>query len=92
MPEPLEPCTCVCAKHDDVRAQVAYRIRAELVCCDIYARMVATISERTWDPINGHDLTEFLNLKASADYHDICYFGEWAARLVESHDIETRTA
>lgn len=49
----------------DLRAQIAYRIRAELVCCDIY--------ERTHPSPAG--------LKASEGPHAICYWGEAAARI-----------
>lgn len=50
---------------------MAFRIRAELVCCDIYERV--------------NDLKE-LTLKAaqsSRDWHDLCYWGEASARIAE---------
>ena len=59
-----------------VRSRVAggqgpVRIRAELVCCNIYERV--------------NDLKE-LTLKsaqASQDWHDLCYWGEASARIAE---------
>jgi transcriptional regulator with XRE-family HTH domain len=52
---------------------VAAKIRAELVCCDIYQRMEACDA--------GDD--EWMALKQSPDYHAICFYGEWAARIAE---------
>ena len=51
----------------------ATKIRAELVCCDIFEQMQAV----------GGDLLAQQRLRESKAYHDICYFGEWAARIVE---------
>lgn len=51
--------------------QIAYRIRAELVCCDIYAR-VNVRKELT--------LTEAMKTK---DWHDLCYWGEASAQIAE---------
>lgn len=56
-----------------VGAQIAYRIRAELVCCHLYGRVNDT-----------HELT----LRQAMDrpgWHDLCYWGEAAARLAESY-------
>lgn len=49
---------------------IAYRIRAELVCCDIY------------DRITRKELT-IRQAKARGEWHDICYYGEWSAQLAE---------
>ena len=51
----------------------AAKIRAELVCCDIFEQMRA---------VHGDVLAQ-QRLRESKAYHDICYFGEWAARIVE---------
>jgi len=54
-----------------IQQDVAFRIRAELVCCNIYERV--------------NDLKE-LTLKsaqASQDWHDLCYWGEASARIAE---------
>jgi hypothetical protein len=51
--------------------EIAYRIRAELVCCELYGR----VNDR-------QDLT-FEQALASRDWHDLCYWGEAAARLAE---------
>ena len=53
--------------------RMAEKIRAELVCCDIYDRMAVAMG----------DLEELQRIRESNAYHDICYFGEWAARIVE---------
>lgn len=50
-----------------IREAIAYRSRAELVCCDLY--------ERTHD----NDAWE----KAASGPHSICYWSEAAARLAE---------
>lgn len=50
---------------------IAYRIRAELVCCDIYDEVQAG---RRKHPDRG------------ASSHTICYWGEAAARLAEEYD------
>lgn len=53
-----------------VTEHLAHRIRAELVCCDIF--------ERTKGDVNviGRAVLR-------ADWHDQCYWGDAAARLVE---------
>lgn len=55
----------------NIQDRVAYRIRAELVCCDIYDR-VNTAKELT--------LEEALKTR---DWHDLCYWGEAAAQIAE---------
>lgn len=59
----------------ETREQLAYLIRAELVCCDIYEKLT----------FGTPDNREFRRRKLAArmdhSYHDICYFGEWSARL-----------
>ena len=56
-----------------VPQHIADEIRRELVCCNIYERMEAVYADRAaWN-----------ELRHSTDYHDICYFGEWAARIAE---------
>jgi len=54
---------------------IAEKIRAELVCCDIYQRLEDLNEpgqEQAWK-----------KLRHSHDYHDICHYGEWAARIAE---------
>lgn len=61
-----------------LRARIAYRIRAELVCCDIFER-------------SHRDGTAEL---ISEGPHSICFWGEAAARIAEDdqhvpdHDME----
>jgi hypothetical protein len=54
-----------------VREDIASRIRAELVCCDLYGK------------VNDTGELTFEQAKASRDWHDLCYWGEAAARLAE---------
>lgn len=61
---------------DNPGAQIAFRIRAELVCCRIYDRVNDT-----------HELT-IRQAMDSRDWHDLCYWGEAAARIAEAHDAE----
>lgn len=56
---------------EDVASKIAHRIRAELVCCQIYER-VNVAKELT--------LQEAMESK---DWHDLCYWGEAAARLAD---------
>lgn len=57
-------------------ACIAWRIRAELVCCHIFDRVNDT-----------HELT-IRQAMDSRDWHDLCYWGEAAARLAEDFDRE----
>lgn len=56
-----------------VRARVAAKIRAELVCCDIYERFMNLASAKDQQ-----------KLRNSNEYHEICFFGEWSARIAET--------
>ena len=53
-----------------VRSEIAYRIRAELVCCDVYDQF-------------GGDFNGYVGLDSS-DLHTICFWGEAAARIAEN--------
>lgn len=68
-------------KEEDER--VAYRIRAELVCCDITERMDAEARKGRWDDENGTYLMpqSWRDLKKSHDFHPICFYGGWAAQI-----------
>lgn len=50
---------------------IAFRIRAELVCCDVYGR------------VNDSSEVTLAQAKNVPDWHDLCYWGEAAARLAE---------
>ena len=52
----------------------AAQIRNQLVCCDIYQRL---------HDLFGRDAHAYRELRQSNDYHDICFYGEWSARIVE---------
>lgn len=51
----------------------AAKIRAEMVCCDVYDQLARFFDE-----------AEYRALRRSSNYHGICHYGEWAARLVET--------
>jgi len=56
-----------------LQQHIAEKIRAELVCCDIYQRMEdANLNQEVWK-----------QLRHSNDYHAICFYGEWSARIAE---------
>lgn len=74
---------------EDERSRVAYRIRAELVCCDIFTKLQALIPD-DYDPANLAQMTAInaamREAKKSSDYHEICYYGGWAAAIAEQED------
>lgn len=61
-----------------IRAQIAYDIRAELVCCDMYDtvqkvdKVMQEKGDRLWEPES-----------VIKGYHAICHWGECAARIAE---------
>jgi hypothetical protein len=59
------------------RADAAWLIRDELVCCDIHQRL-----EDALDAAGGVTAA-YREIHRSHDYHAICHFGEWSARLAE---------
>lgn len=69
----------------DERDRVAYHIVAELVCCDIHARLEAEAARGHWDETTRQWVMPqaWKDLKTSHDYHDICHFGGWAASLAK---------
>lgn len=58
-------------KADQRGKDIAFRIRAELVCCEIYGRVNDT-RELTFEQAMEHK-----------DWHDLCYWGEASARIAE---------
>lgn len=72
----------------ETREQLAYLLRAELVCCHIYDKINAPLNTlKEDDPYSLYrekraerDVLEKLARK-DGSYHGICYFGEWAARI-----------
>lgn len=80
VPEPpaLEPCVgCQYPESPNHRPadtcgeSIAFRIRAELVCCDIYER------------VNDAEKMTFREAMDGRDWHDLCYWGEASARIAE---------
>lgn len=71
---------------EDTRKRIAYLIRAELVCCDIYDQIAKEADERRGDEdfMFAKIVREF---RARGEYHAICYYGEWSALLAESGDL-----
>lgn len=65
-----------------LRAKIAYDIRAELVCCDMYDKVqdidkaMQANGDRLWD---AEDIV---------GYHGICHWGEAAARIAEGAPVE----
>jgi hypothetical protein len=55
---------------NSIAEAIAFRIRAELVCCDIYGRVAR--KELTFD-----------EARNSRDWHDLCYWGEASAQIAE---------
>lgn len=53
--------------------QAAQQIRNEMVCCATYDKIVQA----------GFDEAMYRALKRSSNYHAICHYGEWAARIVD---------
>jgi len=65
---------------------IAYRIRAELVCCYIYdqIRKEAAESESTGKTPEGMGVQNAIGRAVfEGRWHDICYWGEAAARIAE---------
>lgn len=60
--------------------EVAETIRTEMVCCDIFARMM--------NVYHAQGISAYRELKRSNDYHAICYYGELAARYVDEEADE----
>lgn len=62
-----------------LRAKIAYDIRAELVCCDMYDKVVE------YSKSLGHP--DYLHFEDIPGYHGICHWGECAARIVENPHV-----
>lgn len=80
-------CDCDCElpkakKWDRIRTihgcDIAYRIRAELVCCDIYDRIQREMA-------HDDDFHPIVSAVLDGSWHDLCYWGEAAAKIAEEH-------
>ena len=72
----------------DWAARKAMEIRAELVCCDIYQRLV-DCAKAAHDPdpeVRQVARVAQKELYGSTEYHAICHWGEYAARIVEGKE------
>lgn len=67
----------------NIQDKVAYRIRAELVCCDLYGiiQREAARLEAEGHP-DGHQ-SAIGRAVIRGDWHDLCYWGEASARIAE---------
>lgn len=69
----------------DERDKIAYHVRAELVCCDLYEQVNSARPEQflmtddAWDALGVESVANLLGL----DFHDICHWGGYAAALAE---------
>jgi AcrR family transcriptional regulator len=57
-----------------LRGRISQRIRQDLVCCDIYQRF-----------LDAGNAARQHELKQGEDWHDICFYGEWSARIAEDY-------
>lgn len=67
------PCAdwCYACKLDKRHKDIAFRIRAELVCCDLY------------DRVNVRKEMTLAEAMESKDWHDLCYWAEASAQIAE---------
>jgi len=70
-----------------IQDQIAHRIRAELVCCDIYecvqasaAGLMATDKELAHQDAYANAIGKAL---LRGTWHELCYWGEASARIAE---------
>lgn len=76
----------VAAQQVTLQQQIALKIRAELVCCDIYQ----ICADSLWPTPQMHWEDWQVELNSRRQRHAICYYGEWAARIAEQFVPEQR--
>lgn len=64
---------------------IAYEIRREIVCCDIYGRVNDNVPEDLRD-------ARFRAARDEIDRHSLCYWGEGSARLAEEIGLSRKRA
>lgn len=70
-----------------LRQWIAEKIRNELVCCGIYDTM-----DDCWKPEPGYEFHRQdaqkceREIMRGPDYHAICHYGEWAARIAQGNE------
>lgn len=69
----------------DIQDAVAYRIRAELVCCHIYDVVQAEAARLEEQGLPGPHEAAIGRAVLRGDWHDICYWSEASARIAEGH-------
>lgn len=67
----------------NIQDDVAYRIRAELVCCDIYDRVQVESAELAQEGHPDGHQSAIGRAIVRKDWHDLCYWGEAAAQIAE---------
>lgn len=69
----------------DIPSKIADKIRAELVCCDIYGRVWGGVDMEDDAQVEaGHD--RFRELNRDIERHSLCFWGEAAAQLAETYE------
>jgi hypothetical protein len=63
--------------------EVAFRIRAELVCCHIYDDVQKEAARLKKEGVPGPHQAAIGRAVIRGDWHDICYWGEAAAQIAE---------
>jgi len=66
-----------------VQDAVAFRIRAELVCCDLYDRVQREAKEIEAGGTSDGFAVAMRNAVLRQEWHDLCYWGEAAAQIAE---------
>lgn len=65
------------------QVEVAFRIRAELVCCDIYEKVQQEAARLEKEGHPGPHQNAIGRAILRKEWHDLCYWGEAAARIAE---------
>ena len=65
--------------------QIAFRIRAELVCCDIYDQVRREAARAPEEGVpEGHEIQNAIGRAIlRKHWHDLCYWGEASAQIAE---------
>jgi len=71
----------------DERARISEKIIGELVCCDLEAKISDAYSTGAYDSQvhSPYSVAQALGL----DWHDMCYYGGWAATIAEGPGAAT---
>lgn len=79
----------------EIRDSIAWKIRAELVCCRLYDEIQESVRiQRRANPELTHDQafgTAMARALLQRRWHEICYWSEAAAKIAETPDNEETT-